>query len=254
MVIELTGDERSEDFELPGYRGATNNQMELQACIKALGEAAKQTLSSHITRVVVFTDSMYVVDNVSRAIFQWSKRQWCNRHGKPVDNAALWKALIKSVKAVYQKLGLRVDFRWVKGHSSNQHNRAVDKLARASSAQPYNEPVTQVSVRRKITDKRVENGSVGMCGQRLAIRVITSEYLRVQKIWKYRYEVISRASPFHGKVDFIYSNAFLASGHTYSVRVNSDNQNPEIVKVFREVESKSKVPGPQGLIRLDKGI
>jgi len=64
-------------------------------------------------------------------------------------------------------------------------------------------PLAQVSVRRKRTREMVQPGAVAIQGQRLSIHVITSEYLRVQQIWKYGYEVVSkRIIPRIGEVAF----------------------------------------------------
>ncbi len=93
-----------------------------------------------------------------------------------------------------------------------------------------------MNVRRKKTSSSVDVGSVEMSGQRITIYIITSERLKIQKIWKYRYEVISRRSRFRGNVDFVFSKHFLGPGRIYYVRFNTDTSNPQIIKVFREVK------------------
>src|SRR5437899_606661 len=110
-------------------------------------------------------------------MFQWSASRWRNRDGRPVANADLWKDLIKSMKKCYP---LRVNFHWVKGHAKDKHNKAVDKLAKQSAKNPLNPALSIVEVRRKKTNKSVQIGSVEMRRQRLKVRIITSEYLRVQ--------------------------------------------------------------------------
>jgi len=143
------------------------------------------------------------------------------------------KDLIKQMKNCQP---LRVNFFWVKGHSKDQHNKAVDKLAKKSAKRALNKPLSVVAVRRKITSKSVEIGSVQMHGQRLRIRVITSEYLRVQKLSRYKYEVISKGSKYFRNVDFIFSNLDLKAGHHYEVVVNKDSSIPTITNVLRELE------------------
>ena len=44
---------------------------------------------------------------------------------------------------------------------------------------------------------------MALSGQRLTIRIITVEYLRVQHCWKYKYEVISEGSPYFENVDML---------------------------------------------------
>ena len=73
-----------------------------------------------------------------------------------------------------------------------------------------------------------------MRGQTLAIRIITDAYLRPQKIFKYKYEVLAGA--FSGRVDLIFADEVLRAGHHYEVRVNMQTDNPRIVEVTRELE------------------
>ncbi len=76
VIIDSSGKEQVQDFQFTGYKNATNNEMELQACIMALKEAMKQNLPPNVTRVVIQTDSFYVVDNYMKAMFQWPKTRW----------------------------------------------------------------------------------------------------------------------------------------------------------------------------------
>lgn len=234
VIIASCGEEQVEDFEFPGYKNATNNQMELQACILALTEAIKLDLPENITRVVIQSDSSYVVDNYKKAMFQWPGAQWLSPRGRPVLNADRWKELVKLI----QKIRMPVEIRWVKGHSRSEHNKAADRLARTSAKTPLKKLPTHVSVRRKRSSKSLDLGSVEMAGQRVTIRIITSERLNPQGLWKYKYEVVSKQSRYRGNVDIIFSEHFLSSGHTYYVRVNCDTTNPRIEKLFREISPK----------------
>lgn len=236
IVFVLTddkGNERVEESPFPGYRGATNNQMELEAPILALREAKRLGLTRNVRKIVINTDSMYVYENYRRAMFEWPKTHWAKRGGAPVLNAELWKELIKAIRST----GCIVEFQWVKGHSKNPHNKMVDKLAKQSAKRATQPPLTNVSVRRKRTTETVQSGSVSMLGQRLSIRVVTCEHLRVQHVWKYKYEVLSKRSPFLGKVDWIYSakDLLVRDGHSYHVKLNDDQSYPQIVRVYREL-------------------
>jgi hypothetical protein len=79
-----------------------------------------------------------------------------------------------------------------------------------------------------------------MRGQRLLIRIVTCEYLRVQRLNKYKYEVLSKGSKYFGKVDLIYSTHDLRAGHHYEVSVNQSESNPRILNVLRELERISQ--------------
>jgi ribonuclease HI len=230
VTINELGNEVIEDHALLGYGGATNNEMELLACVRALEIAANHEKLHAVERVVIFTDSLYVSDNVDRAKFQWLRQKWLNRDGRPIENAALWKDLVRGIK----KLSKRVDIEWVKGHAKDAHNKAVDKLAKQSAKGVLTPPLKVATVRRKRSTQTVQIGSVLMRGQTLAIRIITDTYLRPQKVFKYKYEVF--AGEFIGRVDLIFADEVLRAGHHYEVRVNGQTDNPRIVEIIQELE------------------
>lgn len=238
VLIDSQGGEQTIDSRHPGYEGATNNQMELEACIEALEEARDRGLATSVSKIVVHSDSQHVVGHWKQAVFEWPKQRWTTRAGAPVSNVDQWKRLGREIK----KAGRWVEFEWVQGHSKDLHNRAVDKMAKISAKSTLRPALSVVSVRRKWTDESVSIGSVAMLGQRLSIRVITCQWLRQHKLWKLKYEVISISSPFHGKVDIIYTTDVLADGHSYFVQVNNETANPRIVKVFRELTDPDGTP------------
>ena len=95
----------------------TNNRMELTAAIKAL-EALKRPC-----RVVVNTDSKYVLEGITKWIVGWKKRGWVSSSREPVKNIELWKAL-DIASAPHP-----IDWRWVRGHSGDPGNERADALA-----------------------------------------------------------------------------------------------------------------------------
>lgn len=227
-------DEIEIERDLLGYKGATNNQMELQAAILALKEVPNIPYSSLVQRIVIITDSRYVVENFSRAVYDWSRNKWHNREGAPIANAGQWKELLKAVKEVR----MRVEFKWVKGHAKNPYNKRVDKAAKNSAKGLLQKPLVYTDVRRKKTTSMTKVGSVLMEGQRMMIRIVTCEYQRLQKVFKLRYEVMSPGSKYYGSMDFIFCSDALRTGHTYYVKVNEELKNPRIVKVIREILKK----------------
>ncbi|MDR3525647.1 MAG: ribonuclease HI [Rhizomicrobium sp.] len=103
-----------------GERATTNNRMELMAAIKAF-EALKTP-----SDVIIHTDSRYVMDGVTKWIFNWKKNGWRTADKKPVKNEDLWRALDAAVASH------KVVWRWVKGHDGHIENERVDALARAA--------------------------------------------------------------------------------------------------------------------------
>ncbi len=231
IIINDTGDEEWQDECPPGYKEGTNNEMELMAPTLALRGIPTEMITGNIQRIYVFTDSQYVRDYLFHATKIWPANGWCNRDGKPIENVKLWKDLVREVKNAPR----RVDFKWVKGHGANKHNKAVDKLARNSANGFLNEPLTVQSVRRKISEESVDFGSVRMEGQEFDIRIITDKRMREQKLWRYKYEILPSNSPYAGKVDIIFSEILLRAHHSYRIRVCDNQRNPRIVDLIDEI-------------------
>lgn len=95
----------------------TNNRMELQAVISALGKLNKKC-EVHVT-----TDSRYVMDGIQQWLANWKRNGWKTAAKKPVKNEDLWKQLDDLVEQHV------VTWEWVKGHSGHEENERVDQLA-----------------------------------------------------------------------------------------------------------------------------
>lgn len=234
VVINEQGHEESYELVLLGHRGANSQQMELQACVEAFDYLLSKYCHLNLRqyrKVVVYSDSTYLTEHFNKAKFEWPRSRWLTRDGTPVANPEIWKNLVKKS----QKLGRPVEFHWVEGHKSSIGNRAADKMAKRSAKGALRPPLSTVSVRRKMSSKTTQRGSVILTGQKMTIRVIEVQRLNVQKIWKYRYEVVSKSNPSYNNVDIAYSSLGLRDGHIYFVLMNDDTRNPRILKCYREV-------------------
>jgi ribonuclease HI len=80
-------------------------------------------------KIVIHTDSRYVVDGHLSTLDKWPTTKWMTRDGNPVANAQQWKDLVREIFRVDR----RVEFKWVKGHKSSAHNKVVDKVAKNSA-------------------------------------------------------------------------------------------------------------------------
>ncbi|HEY3738039.1 MAG TPA: ribonuclease HI [Jatrophihabitans sp.] len=104
--------------ELSGGEAHTTNQrMELTAATEAL-RALKRPCD-----VVLYTDSKYVLDGITKWIHGWKKNGWKTSGKQPVKNDDLWKALDEAAAPH------RIDWRWVKGHAGDEGNERADALA-----------------------------------------------------------------------------------------------------------------------------
>ena len=105
--------------ELSGAeRDTTNNRMELTGAITAL-ESLKRPC-----RVVVTTDSQYLVKGMREWLDGWVRKGWKNSKKEPVLNRDLWERLLGLAK-IHQ-----IEWVWVRGHDGHLENERCDELAR----------------------------------------------------------------------------------------------------------------------------
>lgn len=95
----------------------TNNRMELRAAIEGLN-ALKRSC-----KVVLYTDSVYLKDGITKWIVNWEKNNWKNANNKEVKNKDLWIKLLEAVSMH------EIEWSWVKGHEGNEGNEIADRLA-----------------------------------------------------------------------------------------------------------------------------
>jgi ribonuclease HI len=100
----------------------TNQRMELTAAVQALSALTRPCA------VVLYTDSRYVMDGITKWINGWKRNGWLTTAKQPVKNADLWQAL-DAARARHD-----VEWRWVKGHSGDEGNERADALANAGAA------------------------------------------------------------------------------------------------------------------------
>ena len=105
-----------------GYFETTNNRMELMACIVALKELKPNS------DVVIFSDSKYIVDAINNGTAaRWRANRWLKSDRKRIANVDLWKELLTLCDKH------NVDFRWVKGHFTDENNERCDQLAKEAA-------------------------------------------------------------------------------------------------------------------------
>jgi len=105
-----------------GWARATNNLAELTAVLDLLRQTA------HVGEdLLVYCDSTYVINSLTRWMPAWKRRGWRKRDGKAVLNIETMKALDEAMA------GRKVRLEWVKGHSGHVLNEAADRLANAAA-------------------------------------------------------------------------------------------------------------------------
>jgi len=106
-----------------GYELTTNNRMEVMAAIAAL-EILKEPCN-----VTLYSDSRYLVDAIEKGwVKKWAANNWMRTKTDKALNVDLWIRLTALLNMH------EVEFKWVKGHSSNPLNNRCDELARQAAA------------------------------------------------------------------------------------------------------------------------
>ena len=119
VVMEWVGKPYKKEF-YEGFRYTTNNRMELLAVIVGL-----EKLKNKGTKVLVISDSKYVVDSVVKKwVFGWEKKGFVGK-----KNPDLWQRFLKIYRIH------NVDFKWIKGHNNHSQNERCDELAVYAASQ-----------------------------------------------------------------------------------------------------------------------
>lgn len=101
-----------------GDAQTTNNRMELLGVITGLSAL------KFPCKVVLTTDSKYVVDSITKGwAKKWQANNWIKSDKKKALNVDLWEQLL-SLLEIHD-----VEFRWVKGHAGHPENERCDQLA-----------------------------------------------------------------------------------------------------------------------------
>ena len=109
-----------------GENDTTNNQMELMAMIEAF--EFMHAIGNHIS-YKFYTDSAYIYNCFKdKWYLGWIKNGWRNAKKQPVANKHLWQRLIKLCEDA-QRDCFVFGISKVEGHSTNEYNNYVDKMA-----------------------------------------------------------------------------------------------------------------------------
>jgi ribonuclease HI len=104
--------------EIGGNEPATtNNRMEMKAIVEALKKVSSQE------KIIINTDSTYVVKGIREWIHGWEKNGWMTKSKEPVLNSDLWKEL------KLQTTGRSIFWNIIPGHSGIPANERCDIIA-----------------------------------------------------------------------------------------------------------------------------
>lgn len=108
-----------EYLELSGFSPkTTNNIMEMTGALEGIRRTPPGC------RLVLTSDSQYLVKGMTQWIKGWKRKNWKKADGKPVLNKSIWMELDREA-------GLRdIQWKWIKGHAGHEENERCDELAR----------------------------------------------------------------------------------------------------------------------------
>src|SRR5512133_1533237 len=114
-ILRYAGNEKEISGAAPD---TTNNRMEMTAAIEALRQLTRPC------RVIITTDSQYLVKGMTEWIEGWKRKGWQNSKKQPVLNRDLWETLLELSRPH------TINWKWVRGHDGHAENERCDQMAR----------------------------------------------------------------------------------------------------------------------------
>jgi hypothetical protein len=198
------------------------------------GERQVKQTRPTTSRVQIFSDSKYVIDNIPRAPY-WQKSKWRNAYGRPVEHPDLWKEF----RSARSRAGVRVDFGWVKGKSNvllSRVDRAAKEAARSGGA------VDRGYRTGKIGRPKTKGGASTMfpaADQELVVRIYGSRLVGKTDENKITFEIYDQASDQYGAKHFAYAQPVvgceLHRQRAFRVQMNENPKYPQIIDVLEEI-------------------
>jgi ribonuclease HI len=229
--VAYPDDSAEQQIIFEGFHESNIYRMELAAIIAAMEWVREAQPAA--TRVQIFSDSLTVVQNISREPF-WHKQKWRNAQGRPIEHDDLWRKF----HAARKNTGMRVDFGWNKGKSTPLLKK-VDKAAKLAAH-------TGTDVDRGYRPGKIgrprNKGNATMfpaAGQATVIRVYRSRVVGKSKESKINFEMYDPATDTCGAKYFAYAQphvgAQLHRQNAFLVQTNDNPQYPQIVSVLQEI-------------------
>jgi ribonuclease HI len=118
-VVELGG----------GEAHTTNNRMEMQAVISALNFLIEYELLTLNYKCVVYTDSAYVINGITKWVKGWKARGWLTLQKEQVLNRDLWEKMSYLLEDMPGDE--KIQWKLLKGHVGVAGNEKCDEIATA---------------------------------------------------------------------------------------------------------------------------
>jgi len=114
-----------------GFRLTTNNRMEIMGALVALEILPEKC------KAIIYTDSQYLFNSIMKGwAKKWRSKSWKKKGNKMVPNSDLWEKMLQLCA------NNEVEFKWIRGHSSNVDHNRCDRMAESAARKP-NLPVDE---------------------------------------------------------------------------------------------------------------
>jgi ribonuclease HI len=232
-VVVYPDDLTEQEVVFQGFNESTINRMEISACIAAMKWVKEEGIRLRYTRVQIFSDSQYVVNNQFSAP-SWQKAKWRTAAGRPIDSSDLWKEFL-SAKSM---AGIRIDICKVKNKSTPLLKR-VDKLAKAAAKS--HPRIDRGHVVGKIGRAKIKGTGTMFpaANQVIVVRIVRSKIVGKTRENRFVFEVFDEKNSTYVSKHFAYctpvTGAQLHRQRGFRVRMNDNPHYPQILEVIEEV-------------------
>lgn len=157
--------EELDDISLPFQKTPiTNQRAELFAILTALETIQKGDILQSYGKTIIYTDSKYSIDCLTKWIKGWISRGWVGSNGQAVKN----KDLISAIYKIINKNKGKIQFKHVRSHTKKTDyasvgNRTADTLATEGAGMNKNinknvdktikEKKSKITVKNKVVAK-----------------------------------------------------------------------------------------------------
>jgi ribonuclease HI len=130
----------------------TNNRMALAGATLTLNLLAGK---NRRFRLVIVSDSQYLVKGMREWVSGWQARDWKRKSG-PIENLEMWQSLVRAER------NHDVEWTWVRGHKGHPKNEYVDHLAVQAAREQRSSEGTEPSMFANwLTAKRAKGHYLG---------------------------------------------------------------------------------------------
>lgn len=232
-ILELPDDGNEPEIVFQeGYRGTTNNRMEMLAIIRALECIKKNSTKlkeEGISEIEIWSDSENAI-RCYKCAELWKSKGWVGLYNNPIKNDDLLKQIITLKNSVH--------FSYKIYHIVNKSTEAtkrVDKLAK-EAAKKLMLKNDSGYIKPKISKSKVGGATelFNASGQHAIIRIFEHSPVsrRKDSLYKIKFEVLAKEA---NEKYYAYAsdeiNLKLDRWHYYDAQFNSEPKNPRIESV-----------------------